>query len=158
MVGSGRGYAGIVRDLVCLAGAGALFLSQSLADVNAGVVGCRSDPIVTLSNGVVVQMFSDIADSGTHINNVAYVLHAPLGVRVVSVTYPPDTNPNIHESLQFFADGKQHKYYNTATVFSALSSVTVVTYSTAVGKTGKTRSATRIGKANQTLAMTLNVK
>ncbi len=65
--------------------------------------GCRSDPIVTLSNGLVVHLSATIYDTASDINTVTYTLHAPVGTKVVSVVYPVDPN-NIPQTFNFYAD------------------------------------------------------
>jgi len=50
---------------------------------------CRADPIVTLSNGLVVHLSATVYDAPSDITGVAYTMHAPVGTSVVSVVYPP---------------------------------------------------------------------
>jgi len=64
---------------------------------------CRADPIVTLSNGLVVHLSATVYDAPSDITGVAYTMHAPVGTSVVSVVYPPDPN-NIPQTFQFHAD------------------------------------------------------
>jgi len=64
---------------------------------------CRSDPIVTLNNGLIVHLSATIGDTPSDITGVAYTMHAPVGTSVVSVVYPPDPN-NIPQTFQFVAD------------------------------------------------------
>ncbi len=66
-------------------------------------IGCRTDPIVTLSNGLVVQLSATVYDNPSDINAVTYTLHAPAGTSVVNVVYPVDPN-NIPQTFNFYAD------------------------------------------------------
>lgn len=78
---------------------------------------CRSDPIVSLSNGLVVDLGATIIDTPSDITGVTYTMHAPAGISVVSVVYPPDPN-NIPQTFQFYADnpaGAWDSYTNVAT-------------------------------------------
>jgi len=83
-------------------------------------LGCRSDPIVALSNGLVVHLSATISDAPSDITGVTYTMytmHAPAGVSVVSVVYPPDPN-NIPQTFHFYADnpgGVWDTYTNVAT-------------------------------------------
>ncbi len=43
---------------------------------------CRSDPIVALNNGVVLDLSASIADDASNVQQVAYTLHVPAGVSV----------------------------------------------------------------------------
>ncbi len=88
----------------------ALFSAGVLASLLGGAphhahaaAGCRADPIVTLSNGLVVHLSATIYDTPSDITGVAYTMHAPVGTSVVSVVYPPDPN-NIPQTFQFYAD------------------------------------------------------
>lgn len=54
----------------------------------AGTTYCRTDPVVTMSNGDVVTMYADTGVSNVNeIRNVSYVLHGPKDVTPVSVHY-----------------------------------------------------------------------
>jgi hypothetical protein len=65
--------------------AGLLAVSLPLQDAHAALSVCSSDPIVTLSNGVVVDLSTLIQDARADVRGVAYTLHAPAGVRATSV-------------------------------------------------------------------------
>ena len=80
---------------------------------------CRSDPIVTLSNGLVVHLSATVYDAPSDITAITYTMHAPVGTSVVSVVYPPDPN-NIPQTFQFYADNPagawdSYTYVNTKT-------------------------------------------
>ncbi len=47
-------------------------------------LGCRSDPIVVLSNGVVLDLSATIDTDVSDIKEIKYKLHGPKGVRVVA--------------------------------------------------------------------------
>lgn len=65
--------------------------------------GCRADPIVTLSNGLVVDLSATVYDTPSDINAITYTMHAPAGMSVASVVYPVDPN-NIPQTFTFYAD------------------------------------------------------
>ncbi len=96
------------RSLPATLGA-ALFSAGLLASLlgaphHAHAMGsCRADPIVTLSNGLVVHLSATVVDTPSDITGIAYTMHAPAGTSVVSVVYPPDPN-NIPQTFQFYAD------------------------------------------------------
>jgi hypothetical protein len=48
-------------------------------DTQAAIGGCRSDPVVTLSNGDAVELHATIDDTTTDVQLVSYTLHGPAG-------------------------------------------------------------------------------
>src|SRR5205085_8579832 len=108
------------RALLCPAILSAGLLAGSLWTPTAhAVVACRTDPIVTLSNGVTVQMSNTIYDDSAHVQPVTYTLRAPAGTRVTRVVYPPGTTTSIPESFQFAADRGPGEYRSYAVVHDA---------------------------------------
>jgi hypothetical protein len=55
------------------------------------IVGCRADPVVTLSNGAVIDLNLSINDTLSDVLHVHYTLHGPVGTSLVSVSYPDGT-------------------------------------------------------------------
>src|SRR5947207_893660 len=68
----------------------------------AGFTPCRTDPVVTLSNGVAITLSATVYDAPSDIQNIAYVIHAPAGTTVTSVDYLGDPYASL-ESVQFYA-------------------------------------------------------
>ena len=66
-----------------------------------GITGCRSDPLVTLSNGMQVRLTATIMTDPSQVSNVAYTLHVPQGLSVTSVQY--DNGP-LPETFNWVAD------------------------------------------------------
>jgi hypothetical protein len=52
-------------------------------DTRAAFIGCRSDPIVVLSNGIVLDLSANIADDVSDIQSISYGLHVPTGVSLM---------------------------------------------------------------------------
>jgi len=110
---------------------------------------CRSDPIVLLSSGVKVQLYSDMYDAPASITNVAYVLHAPAGTTVVSVSYPSDMTTAIPETFQLIADEKDAKFETTTFVSAPNGKIKMITYAVATAATGAvSRTFKHPGKVN----------
>ena len=70
---------------------GAALLSASLLarslvapDTHAAIGGCRSDPIVTLSDGNVLDLHATVTDTYDDVDQVSYTLYVPNGVWVTS--------------------------------------------------------------------------
>jgi hypothetical protein len=75
----------------------------------AYVGGCRTDPILYLSNGAQVTITSTIGDDPSDIRQVLYVVHAPAGTTLLSVADPTGTL-NASEVVAFSADNAPDTY------------------------------------------------
>jgi len=78
-----------VRQLLTIGGIllGLMLSMQGVEQAAAIVQGCRSDPIIWLSNGTKVTMIADIAADASQVKMVTYTLHAPRGGTVNQVVY-----------------------------------------------------------------------
>ena len=105
-----HGVRGAGRRLALALGAASL-LAVSLAApaAHAALSRCSTDPVVTLSNGAQVTMSNDIYDASTNVTKVAYILHAPGGTTVTSVSYANSTT-GIPETFTFYADNQPGDY------------------------------------------------
>src|SRR5438045_9690558 len=88
---------------------GAALLSASLLahslmapDTHAAISGCRSDPVVTLSNGVTLDLSTVVNDTTTDVQQVSYTLHAPIGTWVTSEVDTSVLGPE--DTFHFYAD------------------------------------------------------
>lgn len=66
----------------------ALFLIMT-QDALAVWIRCRSDPIVILSNGMVLDLSASLDTSLFNVKQVDYVLHVPEGVSVIAAIHTP---------------------------------------------------------------------
>ena len=98
------------RSLRWLAGLGpVLLLVYALAAPAArAAVVCRADPVVTLSNGVTLDLQISVQDTLSDVQHVAYTLHGPAGTTLVSVSYPDGTGSI--SSVQYVADNNTGNY------------------------------------------------
>ncbi len=81
---------------------------------NAGLSGCRTDPVLVLSNGDQIQMAAQIDTSSGNLKSVVYTVHAPVGSKVLLTLYTESPIGNV-ERVQFFADAAPNQY-STETV------------------------------------------
>jgi hypothetical protein len=138
-----------------LVGSGSTFVGTNPAHA-AGP--CRVDPIVLLSTGIRVQLYSDIADVPANVTSVAYVLHAPIGTTVVSVSYPSDMATMIPEAFHLIADAKDAKYHTTTYVADANGKIKITTYAIATASTGAvSKTFKHNGRANQLVKLDMRV-
>lgn len=54
---------------------------------HADISVCRSDPTISLSNGAVVSLGVNVADTTSDLQHITYTLYAPVGTRITGVTY-----------------------------------------------------------------------
>ena len=85
----------------------ALF-SRMAPSTHAAISGCRSDPVVLLSNGNTLHLSTVINDTATDVQQVSYTLHAPVGTWLTGVA---DTSVlDLKETLRFYADNPPNTY------------------------------------------------
>ena len=78
---------------------------------------CRTDPIVTLSNGDIVSIYVEVAAEPEDIQNIDYVLHVPKGVTATNIVYL-GTDLGLVENLTLKQDAKPREYKAETTVFT----------------------------------------
>src|SRR5436305_10619659 len=69
---------------------------------HAAIGDCRSDPVVTLSNGHALDLSAVVDDTTTDVRQVSYTLHAPLGTWVTSEVDTSALGPR--DTFPFYAD------------------------------------------------------
>jgi hypothetical protein len=144
-----------LASLLLVSGGGAV-MGTNLA--HAAMGACRSDPIVLLSDGATVQLYTDIFDAPTSVTHVSYVLHARVGTTVVSITYPSDMATAIPETFQLVADGKDAKYHTTTYVTDGNNAVQITTYGIATAASGAvSKTFKQNGHVNQAIKLDMNV-
>jgi hypothetical protein len=72
-----------------LLAAGSLSGPLMAGNASAAISYCRTDPIVTFTNGTQVALEADVAANPDDILGIAYVLRAPAGSQVASIAYDP---------------------------------------------------------------------
>ena len=86
--------------------------------------GCRTDPVVILSNGTIMDMSATIGTSLLNVQQVVYTLHAPPGTHVLLVIRTPDW-PTTTENFVFAADAPSGEYDTDTIVYTADANVGV---------------------------------
>lgn len=101
-----------------------------LAPAQAAFVLCRTDPIVTLSNGHVVSIYVEIATYPEDIDKIEYKLHVPKGVTATSIVYL-GAELGLEEKLTIVDDAKPGQYlYKSETSVKGVSNKVGVTATT----------------------------
>ena len=117
----------------------------------AGFGGCRTDPIVLLSNGTMVALTATIQDDPTDIRGITYRLHVPSGVSADMVVYTGGALQGI-EAVDVVADNAAGAYDTDTLVSTAASDIPV----TATMMTSGAGSASISGSSGQTLHLHLS--
>ncbi len=97
----------------------ALFLAIVVAPrgASAGQSACRTDPVVILADGTVIQMEAEIGTSIDRLQKVVYTVHAPVGSTVLTIVYT-DTLLGIDEKVVFYADNPPGRYTTDTVVYT----------------------------------------
>src|SRR5215211_7042642 len=86
-----------------LVGLGVLVLVLPSHAAVAADAGCRSDPVVLLSNLTTLDVSADIGVFLTAVDTVDYIIHVPSGVDPILVLSTPSW-PTTTERLQIYSD------------------------------------------------------
>jgi hypothetical protein len=94
------------------------------------MTACRSDPVVSLSNGTTLTVWESIGDYSSDVKSISYEVHVPKGVWVRSVTYSGDVSATL-QSLNVYADENTGNYDTYATVVTGTSGMQTDAYAQA---------------------------
>jgi hypothetical protein len=107
---------------------------------------------------MTVQLYTDIYDVPTSVTNVAYVLHAPVGTTVLSISYPSDMATAIPETFQLVADSSKTKYQTTSYIADANNKIQITTYAVATSSSGTvSKTVKQDGHVNQLVKLDLPI-
>ncbi len=95
----------------------------------AKMIFCRSDPIVVLSNGTVLDLSADLTTLLFNVEEVHYMLHVPVGVKPVLVIHTPAWLTS-QETFSFVADQRPGHYAASALGRTRYGNATVTTHFT----------------------------
>ena len=93
----------------------------------AALISCRSDPLILLSDGTIVDISADIDTLLWNVTEVEYVLHIPAGLQVVLAVSTPSW-PTTLEHFVVYADRAPGEFVSTTTVHTRNSSVNVTAH------------------------------
>jgi len=145
---------------------GAAVLSASLLArslmapaTHAAVGGCRSDPVVTLSNGHALDLSSVVTDTYDDVQLVSYTLHAPVGTWVTSEVDTSALGPKV--TFQFYADEPPNTYSAGTKVTTLSPHIPVAATTDLVSSTGIVSgtvllTASASGQSHQMLRMNVS--
>lgn len=121
--------------LACLLLAG-LVMSDSFApSAEAAVGGCRSDPIVILSDGTILDVSAEIGTAVSNVREIHYVVHGPRGVKLVSAISTPTLGFKGKETFTYYDDAAPKQYITETLVQTTYNQVSVTAHTTFVNVT-----------------------
>jgi len=71
--------------------------------------GCRTDPVVVLTNGAQLQFGADIGTVYSNVRSVVYTIHAPARSAMALVIYTDNPLGSV-ERVQYYADSPTNGY------------------------------------------------
>jgi len=83
----------------------------------ARLAECRSDPLVILSDGTVLDISADIGALLFDVKEIHYTLHIPTGLKVVIAVSTPNW-PTTIERFTVYADNPPGTFTSTTTVYT----------------------------------------
>jgi hypothetical protein len=122
--------------LLGVAALSASLLARSLIapDTHAALGGCRSDPVVTLSNGNALDLSAVVDDTASDVQQVSYTLHAPVGTTIVSETDTSALGPK--DTFVFYADQPPNTYSAGTKVYTTTPQISAVATTDLVSTSG----------------------
>lgn len=81
----------------------------------ARLIACRSDPVIVLSDGTIVDISADIDTMLWNVTEVHYTLHVPEGLSPLLVVHTP-TWLTSTEIFSIYSDNDSNQYTSTTTV------------------------------------------
>ncbi|MCI0393511.1 MAG: hypothetical protein L0322_01050 [Chloroflexi bacterium] len=120
-------------------------------------IRCRSDPLVILSNGMVLDLSADINTWLWNVEEVDYVLHVPAGVSLVASIGTP-TWLTSQETFTLYADSPPGEYHTETIVHTTQGSVAVTAHTILISALGiHLDSGSASGLVDQILHVYMNV-
>jgi hypothetical protein len=142
------------RTLLGTAALSAGLLAHALIapDTRAALGGCRSDPIVLLSNGNALDLSAVVDDTYDDVQQVSYTLHAPVGTTMLSEVDTSILGPK--DTFVFYADQPPNTYSAGTKVYTTTPQTPVAATAAVVHQSGTLlSSASASGQSPQTLWM-----
>jgi len=113
-----------------------LALSEPFAPrTEAAVGGCRSDPIVILSDGTMLDVSADIGTDVSNVREIHYVVHGPRGVHLISAVSTPTLGFKGKETFAYYDDAEPKQYLTETLIQTTYDHVGVTAHTTFVNVT-----------------------
>jgi hypothetical protein len=107
-----------------------LALSEPLAPISeAAASGCRSDPVVVLSDGTILDISAAIDTDVSNVGEIHYAVHGPRDVTVISISIPP-LGFTGKETFTYYDDAAPRQYITETQVQTMYNQVGVTAQTT----------------------------
>lgn len=117
--------------------------------------GCRSDPVVVLSNGAIIDISAAVQTDRANVEYIAYTLHIPQGIWVVSVV-GTGLLDRVPSTFAVRTDAPANQYWTETTAYTRVSNVEVAASSALVLATHiRVAQGTSTGREQQVLRVDL---
>jgi hypothetical protein len=149
----GRALLGTLLGVAVLSASLLALFSRLAPATHAAISGCRSDPIVILSNGNTLHLSTVVSDTATDVQQVSYTLHAPVGTWITGVADTSDLD--LKETLRFYADNPPNTYSVASKVKTLTPRIRVTTTMDVVTMNGAS-TASASGQSQRSLRMDIS--
>ncbi len=112
------------RLLILASVTAVLLFSLAHNSALAKLVMCRSDPLVVLSDGTLIDVSADIEVLPFRVREVHYTLHVPQGLYPILVVHTPTWLTSV-ETFTFYDDMQPNEFKSTTTVHTSKENVGV---------------------------------
>ena len=107
-----------------------LTMSEPLAPISeAAVGGCRSDPVVVLSDGTILDISAAIDTDVSNVREIHYTVHGPRDVKVISISIPT-LGFTGKETFTYYDDAEPKQYITETLVQTTYDRVGVTAQTT----------------------------
>jgi hypothetical protein len=104
-------------------------LSSTYAPVvQATIFGCRSDPVLVLSDGTILDVTADIDTSVSNVQEIHYTIHGPPNVQLVAAIRTPTLGFQGKETFTYYADAEPYQYVTETLVQTTPDRVSVTSH------------------------------
>ena len=132
-----------------------LFAAKPVSNVSAALTTCRTDPILTFSNGAKLTVATTISTTETNMTRVSYVVHTPKGVTMTRVMYTA-SGLNTKEVLTMLYDQAPNVYVVETIVTTTVNGVSVKAFGNLTTSTSGYSAASVTGLNGQKLVYRLS--
>jgi hypothetical protein len=122
-----------LKRLITLAGLlllGLTFAAPLSPTTEAAVSGCRTDPIVILSDGTILDVTAEIGTSVSNVREIHYLIHGPRGVRLIASISTPTLGFTGKETFTYRDDASSRQYITETIVQTTYDNVVVTAHTT----------------------------
>ena len=95
--------------------------------------GCRSDPVIYLSDGTALDLSADIGTDVSNVTAIAYSVHVPRGLRMLAYAATPTLGFQGKETFVLLNDAPAGQYKTDTLVLTKNNGVSVTSNTTLAG-------------------------